>query len=196
MGNQNGGIYGLTALFPMVSPESCALLRSKLRAFDLDSRGSPLAAVPIIHMSRFVIIDRLPYQEYPAHDEHIEGSYLLFCCDFDGASVDQLIRAFLARAPAILTEVWGHCAGFPTHPTADRVAAYFEQRQLQTNLFFLDRPDDTVEDILRALIIKQAFARFVIAVQRSNPTPEILQRKFLRMWRWLQTRRAPEPGTM
>jgi len=196
MSNRNGGLYGLTTLFPIISTESGARLRARLRAFNADPRGSPLAAVPIIHMSRFVVIDRLPYQEFPAHDDHIKGSYLLFCCDFDGADVSQLIHALLEHAPDFLANVWSHCAGFPTRQSADRIAAYFERRQLETNLYFVDRPDDTVEDVLRALRIKRAFAQFVIRLQRQNLSPDKLQREFLGMWRKMTRMRMPAPGTL
>jgi len=107
-----------------------------------------------------------------------------------------LIHALLEHAPDFLANVWSHCAGFPTRQSADRIAAYFERRQLETNLYFVDRPDDTVEDVLRALRIKRAFAQFVIRLQRQNLSPDKLQREFLGMWRKMTRMRMPAPGTL
>ena len=76
MANQNGKKYGLTALFPIKAGEHAARLRTELRSWDAHPRGSPLSEVPVIHMARFVIIDRLAYQGVPAERDDLRSAYL------------------------------------------------------------------------------------------------------------------------
>src|SRR4249920_3562377 len=107
MANQNGAKYGFTGLFPIVRGQS-ADLRSFLRWLDDKKdypRGSPLSDVSIVHMARFVIIDRLAYQGAPAKVDTLDSHYLLFVCDFDGGSVDALIQAMVQNIPQQLTAI-------------------------------------------------------------------------------------------
>ena len=69
MANQNGAKYGFTGLFPIKTGGHSANLRTLLRSLDDPRnypRGSPLSDVSIVHMARFVIVDRLAYQGLPA----------------------------------------------------------------------------------------------------------------------------------
>ena len=66
MANQNGAKYGLTALFPIGAGEHRAQLRDHLRSLDGHPRGSPLSELPMVHMARLAIIDRLAYESFPA----------------------------------------------------------------------------------------------------------------------------------
>jgi hypothetical protein len=92
--------------------------------------------------------------------------------------------------------IWEHCEQFPGIGSRDGVIAYFEQCQLETNLFLADRPQDTVSDILTALMFKREFGRFVVMIQRKRPRPDLLRRGFRRMWRSLETRPMPDPGSL
>jgi len=199
MANQNGRKYGLTALFPIKAGEHCAELRTYLRSLDdtrIYPRGSPLCDVPIVHMARFVIIDRLAYQGFPARSDYLRRSYLLFMCDFDGEALEPLVWALIQNIGGVVETIWEHCEQFPGIGSRDGVIAYFEQCQLETNLFLADRPQDTVSDILTALMFKREFGRFVVMIQRKQPRPDLLRRGFRRMWRSLETGPMPDPGSL
>ncbi len=189
MANQNGTKYGFTGLFPIKTAEHGAKLRTLLRSLD-DTlrypRGSPLSDVPIVHMARFAIIDRLAYQRFPAKIDNLKSQYLLFLCDFDGRSVDALIQAMVRNIPTQLAAIWEHCILFPGIGSCDRLAAYFERCQLTTNLFLADQPEASVDDILLALTYRRRLGEFIKDVQRRPRSPAALQRGFRRMWLKLQ----------
>ncbi|MCK1642155.1 hypothetical protein IVA95_32540 [Bradyrhizobium sp. 157] len=197
MANQNGKKYGFTGLFPIKVGQT-AELRTFLRTLD-DSleypRGSPLSEVPIVHMARFVVIDRLAYQGTPAKVDTLKSAYLLFACDFDGFSIDVLIRAMVKYIPCELEAIWRHCRGFPGIESCDDLAAYFEQCQITTNLLLADRPNATVNDILKGLMYRRRLAEFIKHVQDAQPNPADLKADFERMWQSLQEVR-PHAGDL
>jgi hypothetical protein len=197
MANQNGAKYGFTGLFP-VAPGQSADLRAFLRSLDdvqVYPRGSPFSHVGIIHMARLVVIDRLAYQGTPAKVDRLKSDYLLFVCDFDGDSVDVLIREMVSNIPSEMTEVWSRCLGFPTIRKSDQLSEYFERCQLKTNLFLADQSLASVDDILRGLMCRRRLAEFIREVQRRPRTPAVLKRGFALMWRGLE-RARPLPGEL
>ncbi|MEH2532489.1 hypothetical protein V1277_001130 [Bradyrhizobium sp. AZCC 1588] len=197
MANQNGGKYGFTGLFP-ITPGQTAELRTFLRKLDESvkyPRGSPLSEVSIVHMARFVMIDRLAYQGTPAKVDALKSAYLLFACDFDGFSIDVLIRAMVKYIPCELEAIWRHCRGFPGIESCDDLAAYFEQCQITTNLLLADQPDASVNDILKGLMYRRRLVKFIKHVQKAQPSPEELKARFEKMWRSLQAVR-PSAGKL
>ena len=198
MANQNGAKYGFTGLFPIKMDGHSANLRTLLRSLDDKQcypRGSPLSDVPIVHMARFVIIDGLPYQGAPAKLDTLNSHYLLFACDFDGYNVDTLIQAMVCKMPEV-TAIWDHCVGFPGTESLDRLAAYFEQCQVKTNLLLVDQPKASVDDILKGLMYRRRLGEFIRQLQNQPPGPAALQRDFMLMWRSLQNDKPPLPGEL
>ena len=193
MANQNGGTYGFTGLFPIKVGDTAAL-RTYLRTLD-DSiqypRGSPLSEVSIVHMARFVVIDRLAYQGIPAKVDTLKSTYLLFACDFDGFSVEVLIQAMIKYIPDQLKAIWRHCRAFPGIDSSGDLAAYFEKCQVTTNLLLADQPDASVNDILKGLMYRRRLLEFVQHVQVTQPSPAALQVDFEQMWQSLQGVRPP-----
>lgn len=197
MANQTGTTYGLTALFPVKADGHAARLRTLLRSLNdtqIYPRGSPLSDVPIVHVARFVIIDRLAYQGLPAKADTLKSHYLLFTCDFDGSSVDALVNAMVSRIPDQVKAIWDHCVGFPGTQSCDQLAAYFERCQLETNLFLTDQPQASVKDILMGLMHQRRFGEFIRQVQRKPRSPAALKRGFELMWRRLQNATPPLSG--
>ncbi|MDE5455805.1 hypothetical protein GWE18_23795 [Bradyrhizobium sp. CSA112] len=197
MANQNGEKYGFTGLFPIKVGQT-AELRTFLRTLDHSikyPRGSPLSEVSIVHMARFVVIDRLAYQGTPAKVDTLKSAYLLFACDFDGFSIDALIRAMVKYIPFELEIIWQHCRGFPGIESCDDLAAYFEQCQITTNLLLADQPDASLNDILKGLLYRRRLAQFIRHVQDTQPSPAELQADFERMWQSLQEVR-PRAGEL
>jgi len=200
MSNLNGGKYGFTGLFPLSGDANHQGLRRVLRQMDRHPRGSPLSAVPIIHMARLVIIDDLPFQGEPARLDRLKSSYLLFVCDFDGDDPDQLVDALADHAQEITTQVWSHCRGFPrVSPGQDRVGRrhlceYFKRCQVETNLLLADQADATLPQILTALMWKRQLTDFVESHQGADPVR--LQQDFQTLWQALAAQDAPEPGSL
>jgi hypothetical protein len=197
MANQNGEKFGFTGLFPIL-PGQAAELRVFLRSLDDTTNypnGSPFSGVPIVHMTRLFIIDRLAYQGTPAKADTLKSAYLVFMCDFDGNSVDGLVRELIRGMPDETTDIWKHCVSFPGIHERDLLAEYFERCQIPTTLFFADQPVATVDEILKGLLCRRALGEFVKHAQHRRREPDVLQRGFLRMWRRLQ-RERPVPGSL
>ncbi|MGY3609087.1 MULTISPECIES: hypothetical protein [unclassified Bradyrhizobium] len=197
MANQNGEKYGFTGLFPIATNQSDDL-RAFLRTLDdprAYPRGSPLSHVPIIHMARMFIVDRLAYQGTPAKFDALKSDYLVFMCEFDGESVDALVQALAGNIPNEVATIWGRCLGFPGIHRRDLLSGYFERCQLKTTLFLADQPEASVSEILMALLCRRRLGEFVRLVQTNPRPPEVLQREFRQMWEGLQNER-PSPGDL
>jgi hypothetical protein len=194
MANINGGKYALTTLFPIRPGGHYAELKEYLRKMDRHPYGSPLSNVGRVHMARFAIVDDLVYQGVPAERDRLKSRYLLFMCDFDGETVEDLVGAMTMQIGSVVHDIWQHCLAYPGPGSRDRLIAYFEQCQVKTNLFFADRPKDEVATILRALMCKREFANFV-ATNQGLPRAGLRDR-FLSMWHQLQSSATPHPGSM
>jgi hypothetical protein len=197
--NQNGEKYGFTGLFPIASNRSDDL-RAFLRTLDdikAYPRGSPFSNVPIIHMARLFIVDRLAYQGTPAKVDGLKSDYLVFLCEFDGGSVDPLVQALASNIPEEVAIIWGRCLGFPGLHRSDQLSEYFERCQLKTTLFLADQPEASVSDILMALLYRRHLGEFVRLVQRKPRPPAVVQRGFRQMWLNLQKpSQRPHPGDL
>jgi hypothetical protein len=194
MANVKGKKFGLTSLFPIRPGGHTSELRDYLRRMASEPYGSPLSGVKNIHMARFAIINDLVFEGVPAKRDLLKSNYLLFMCDFDGATVDALVAVMLGSICQTVHEIWCHCVGYPGHAHRDHLTAYFEQCQLDTTLFLTDRPDDDVEAILRALMWKREFANFVERCQNSgNPATKA---GFLALMEELARQPIPMPGSM
>jgi hypothetical protein len=167
MANKNGNLYGFTGLFP-VKRDAVEGLRTYLRGMDSDPNGSPLYRVRRIHLARFVIVDHLPVEDYPAAYDTLRSAYLLVMIDFDGASVAALVDDILANAHDVAEAVWGHCRGCPSIGDAGLLESYFEKCQLATNLFLTDQPKASVSAILSALEVQRRFIDFIQAHQNTT----------------------------
>jgi hypothetical protein len=197
MANQNGAKYGFTGLFPIAQGQT-AELRVFLRSLDdttTYSGGSPFSHVPIIHMARLFIIDRLAYQGTPAKADTLKSGYLVFLCDFDGDSVDSLVQGLVSGMPNEVTEIWKRCVCFPGIHQRDLLGDYFERCQITTTLFFADQPVAAVGEILKGLVCRRRLGAFIKQAQRKPRNPAVLKRGFQRMWRRLQSDR-PLPGSL
>ena len=197
MANQNGKKYGFTGLFPIARNRSDDL-RGYLRTLDdvtTYPRGSPLSDVPIIHMARLFIVDRLAYQGTPAKFDELKSDYLVFMCEFDGGSVDPLVQAMVSNVPNHVAGIWGSCIGFPGIQRCDQLSEYFERCQLTTSLFLADQPEASVSEILMALLCRQRLGEFIKQIQSNPRSPEVLQQDFAQMWQSLQNE-SPRPGDL
>ena len=173
-------------------------LREHLRKLDGKPNGSPLSEVRAIHMARFFVVDSLAYQGLPAKRDALSSSYLLFLCDFDGDSPDALVADLVAAIRNEVEEIWQHCVAFPGVASLDPLAAYFARCQIETNLFLADRPDDTVDDILRALLYKEKFVDLMLWFQGATPppTPAELRERLTALRASIEERPAPHPGSL
>lgn len=195
MGNQSGLSYGLTILSPIRNNGSRAaaqdlVLRQYLAKLS-NGEDSPFAKVPGTHFVRLVVMDDVVFVGYPARDEHLKSQYLICTADFDGA-LDPYLQSLARTIPAVLDDIWNHCAGYPGAKDPGKFAEYMKKCQIETTLYFSDVNDRTLQQTLQALRAKTAVTAFV---ERNQGQPaSVVQEAFKKFLADLSQTPAPHPG--
>jgi len=192
MPNQNGNVYGLTILSPIINDpdgdisHDCAI-RDYLSGLPRDHR-SPFAKISSTHLARLVVMDDVVFVGVPAREEHLQSKYLVFETNFDG-DLDTYLTRMAKDAPEEVHAVWQHCVGYPGVQDPAAFAAYMKKCQLDTTFFFADVNNKTVQQTLRALKLQSGLAHFIEANQgKSAAEIQAAFRQFVD-----RVRRAPEP---
>jgi len=134
---------------------------------------SPLARVPGLHFSRWVIVPDLVYGAEPQRPDHLERPQLIFTSTFDGP-LDQHLSALLDGLGATADEVWGHCAGWPGRAAAK---AWLRAHRVRPGLFVAAYPEASVAEVHRAL---DARARLLaLAEDAQGADAEATRRRFV-----------------
>src|SRR5262249_18288272 len=128
--------------------------------------------------------------------------YLIVMCDFDGESVADLADSLALQAPEPTYQVWRHCVKFPFQKAtelgeASAAAAlrdYLTRGQVETLVYLSDRPDATVPQIMRSMVVQSAFSAFVADHQTADAAT--LKRKFFELWKTLEAKPDPHPGSL
>lgn len=182
--NRNGCSYAVTVLTPIL-PGQVDTLRTILRGYGA-GRDSPLSHVPDIQFARWVVIDQLRTQwpGAPKSIPHLTSPYLLFTADVTAPAYraqelpGSFFRDLIHLMPAESDRVWSKCQDFPGVDDADTFAEYLERGRIGTGLYYAAYPDDTAQDIRRALDIRQSLVSFVRQRQSDPKSPE-LKEKYL-----------------
>jgi hypothetical protein len=192
MPNQNGNVYGLTILSPILNgadgsiSHDCAI-RDYLEDLPRDHR-SLFAKISSTHLARLVVMDDVVFVGTPAVEEHLQSKYLVFETNFDG-DLDTYLNRMAREAPEEVDAVWRHCVGYPGVQDPAAFAAYMKKCQIETTFFFADVNNKTVQQTLRALRVQSGVAHFIEANQgKSAGEIQAAFRLFLE-----KIRNAPEP---
>lgn len=165
-------------------------------------QNSPMVAVPQTYLCRYFVLDDVYTQALPGggapdtfsdflpivpdsvrraawpQQDHLKSRYLVFSCSFhcgpDG-DVDTYLRGMWNAIGAEIRQIWGYCYGFAGVDNAEKFVAYMKKCQLSAALFFVGSNDLPLEEHLKALYLKQEFAKFAVdnqgldaAVLRAN----------------------------
>lgn len=195
MPNQNGRVFGLTFLCPILDDETLQIshdlqIRNYLATLPTDER-SPFALAPGTHVARLVVMDDVIYVGMPAREEHVKSKYLIFETNTD-ADLPGYLRALFEAVPQHIDAVWSHCTGYPGTADFDKLLAYMKACQIPTTFFFAAVNDKSLPQTLLALQAKRAVAEFVVEHQ-GMPSAQ-LQREFLDFYQSLQSLPCPAPG--
>jgi hypothetical protein len=199
MPNQNGSVYGLTILSPIIDDANATPSHDlQIRAYlaQLSTReASPFAVAPGTHLARLAVMDDVIYVGMPTCEEHLKSKYLVFESNCDG-DLDSYLAGLADNIPVHLDAIWSHCVGYPKHGAADRQAfiTYMKACQRETTFYFAAVNDKSVPTTLRALQIQAAVADFIAAHQEADPAT--LQRDFVDLAAQLKSQPAPPPGSM
>jgi hypothetical protein len=195
MPNQNGSLYGLTILSPIIDDESATpshdlQIREYLANLATDCE-SPFALSPYTHLTRLVVMDDVIYVGMPSCEEHLRFKYLVWEANFDG-DLDRYLIALAKTVPDQINAIWSHCVGFPGTTNLDKFLTYMKSCQLETTFYFAAVNDRSLTQTLTALQTQRAVSDFV-ATHRNLPAAE-LQRDFLKFSARLKATPSSLPG--
>ena len=192
MSNVSNNAYALTVLSPIkdghIGEFSYGdIVRNKLIEWDVDER-SPMARVPQTYLARYFVLDDVFSESLAGGDfwgtlydilsifsdkfrrralpkeDHLKSRYLVFSSNFHG-DLETYLRGMWAAMQKEIREVWGYCYAFDQVHDADTFIAYIKKCQLNTTLFFVGSTDDSLEEQLKSLYLKQELAKFAVEHQ-------------------------------
>jgi hypothetical protein len=197
MPNQNGSVYGLSILSPIIEDDAAT------PSHDLQIRGylarlstredSPFALAPGTHLARLVVMDDVIYVGMPSCEEHLKSKYLIFESNIDG-DLDTYLAGLAEQIPEHLDAIWSHCVGYPGAANRQAFMDYMKACQLDTTFFFAAVNDKTVTETLRALQTQTAVADFIATHQGMDAAD--LQPEFIQFVMHLRSLPVPRPGSM
>ena len=197
MPNQNGSVYGLTILSPILDDKNATpshdLQIRKYLAKLSTAEDSPFAIAPGTHLARLVVMDDVIYVGMPSCEEHLKSKYLVFESNCDG-DLDVYLSGLAATIPAQLDAIWQHCVGYPGAANRDAFIRYMKACQITTTFYFAAVNDKSVPETLKALNTKTAVAEFIETHQGADPAT--LQREFVAFASSLKKQPIPKPGSM
>jgi hypothetical protein len=197
MPNENGNVYGLTVLSPIIDDESATpshdlQIREYLATLPTGEQ-SPFALAPGTHLARLVVMDDVIYVGAPACEEHLRSKYLIFESNCDG-DLETYLRGLAASVPEQLDAIWSHCVGYPGAANPQAFVDYIKACQIETTFFFAAVNDKSVPQTLSALQTQRAVADFIACHQGMEPA--LLQEEFAEFVAVLKSAPVPRPGGM
>ena len=162
MPNQSGKAYGLTVLCPLKEvDDSGKSVTIKLKNTLLNLKESPMQKVPNTYLARFYILEDVFYEDAPYELEHLKSKYLVFTSNFYGER-DEYLRGMYKAMKEEIVEVWQDCYGFSKDRfTENDFIQFIEDCQVDTTFYFNGSTDESLEEQLKALYLKQEFSKFV-----------------------------------
>lgn len=215
MPNVNGNAYALTILSPIRSGHIGELayaeeVKNRLQEWNLRS-NSPMTRVPQTYLCRYFVLDDVLTQSLPGtdfygtikdvlsifsdtvrrrslpHEDHLKSKYLVFSSNFQG-DLDTYLRRMWGAIRDDIRHIWQFCYAFDQVHDADTFIAYMKKCQLCASLFFVGSTDDSLEEQLKSLYLKQEFTKF--ALEHQGVPAEQLQRSY---WEFI---RRVEPNNL
>ncbi|MAD47692.1 MAG: hypothetical protein CMI02_20130 [Oceanospirillaceae bacterium] len=169
MANTFGNSYGLTTLCPIINGRhnNTALDKITRRRIQLlkENSASPFARIPNTYFARLFILNDVFFEQgNDVARDHLKSKYLVFTSNFHG-DLDTYLSGMWQHAEAEIRHIWQHAVAFNNVQNEKDFIAYIKKCQLTTSLFFNGSTDDTLQDQLKSLYIKQAFTEFALTHQ-------------------------------
>lgn len=135
-----------------------------------------------------IIFDKCRRKMLPKED-HLKSRYLVFSSNFycgPNVDLDGYLTGMWNAMSSSISDVWQYCYGFKDVLDADparrpeRFVAYMKKCQLTAAIFFVGSNDDSLDEQLKALYLKQEFSQFAAENQGlDTPTLKANFRAFL-----------------
>jgi hypothetical protein len=199
-----------TAAFPLRATrdlEQDRALRQALARFA-ELTPSPLAAVPGLHSARFLLLDSLApaldgtaRNAGPAEPDATVSGPLVFAFICDGYVLD-VLEEMIALAPPELEAIFAHCHRYPGASDRGACLHYLRSHRVRSAYMFRDTRQldgeaahlhPSAREIHRALELRRAFVRFVIAHRGPRPG-QAQQAQLQRAFRAFRDGRWPTDG--
>ncbi|KAF3998644.1 hypothetical protein [Glaciimonas immobilis] len=203
MANIQGNAYALTILSPIIEGHFNEIaysdeIKARLEQWNM-LPNSPMTRVPQTYLCRYFVLDDVVIQSTPGTDifgpiidllsifsdkvrrgalpqeDHLASKYLVFSTNFHG-ELEPYLRAMWNAIGKEIIHVWGFCYGFKLVHDADSFVTYMKKCQLTASLFFVGSNDESLDEQLKALYLKQQFTNFALRTQ-GMPVAE-LQKEF------------------
>ena len=203
MANVSGNAYALTIFSPIRSGhiEGTAYadeIRHRLQQWHLHEK-SPMAKTPNTYLCRYFILDDIYYQSLAGcqicstirnflapfirkvrlanlpKEDHLKSKYLIFSTNFHG-DLDTYLKGMWDAISDDIQPIWEYCYGFDQVTDRDSFVDYMKKCQIDVSLFFVGSNDDSLQEQLKGLYLKQEFSRFAVEHQ-GLPAAE-LQKAF------------------
>jgi hypothetical protein len=179
MPNKAGDAYALTTICPLENDARqersfAAILRQRLKDLPLDEH-SPFARVPNLYLCRLFVLDELTYQGSPARLDRLRSKYLVFVCDLHGP-LQPFLGGLWDNAKETLASLFGFCVGFKQVRDGETFGAFIRKCQVTTTFYFNGSTDAPLAEQLKALYLKQEFAKF--AMDHQGQKADVLRRAF------------------
>ena len=178
MSNINGKVYAMNVVTPM-KPWKTWLLRL---VFWLLGAIKPLQAdlrnLAFIQFARWVIVpcDRFPYLGGTQQKDALKYDYLFFFSNFNG-TWNQYIDAFSAVLNNGLNLIWRWSEKFPGSVPVTPFKNYITSVQYDTDYFYSAYPEATVNDVVSAHLVDEAFQS--LCQTAATLTPEEFRQAYL-----------------
>jgi len=177
MSNVASKAYGLTILSPIREKiaqgvSGSVLTRSVIEDLKLHQH-SPFAKVANTYLARLYVLNDVMFQGYPEQEDHLKSKYLVFASNFYG-DLDEYLTGLWHGAQADVKQIWAHCYDFESVTDEASFLIYMKKCQVKTTFFFngsvgLGEDDISLNEQLKALYLKQEFAKFVWNNQSLSP---------------------------
>lgn len=159
---------------------------------------SPLAKVPNTYLARLFILDNVFYESLPGSDsifnfseitsiisdkarinalpqrDQLKSKYLVFSSNFHG-DLDAYLRGMWDKwsydddgQQRDVKYIWENCVAFEGVTDSSSFISYMKRCQLNSALFFNGSTDDSLQEQLKALYLKQEFSKFAVANQGKS----------------------------
>jgi len=160
--------------------------------------NSPLSKVPNTYLARLFILDDVFYESLPGNDsifnfsdifsffsdqarknalpkkDHLKSKYLVFSSNFYG-DLDKYLTGMWENwtckdqdVQHDVRYIWEHCVAFDEVTDCNSFISYIKRCQFDASLFFNGSTDDSLQEQLKALYLKQEFTKFVTAHQGKS----------------------------
>jgi hypothetical protein len=107
--------------------------------------------------------------------DHLKSRYVVFSSNFHG-DLDTYLRNMWRNWKYVdffgeqrdVRHVWEHCVAFDQVQSEDDFVGYMKKCQLEATLFFNGSTDDSLQEQLKSLYLKQEFAKFAVENQGKS----------------------------